>query len=77
MMIGVISALFSFIYGTVILIGALKGNSQEAGYPSTIVIISFLSGVIIAMLGIIGEYIWRIFDEVNKRPESVIEEIIL
>lgn len=77
MVIGLISALFSFIYGTVILIGALKGNSQEAGYPSTIVIISFLSGIIITMLGVIGEYIWRIFDEVNKRPESVIEEIIL
>jgi dolichol-phosphate mannosyltransferase len=28
------------------------------------------------MLGVIGEYLWRIFDEVNKRPESVIEEIL-
>jgi dolichol-phosphate mannosyltransferase len=27
------------------------------------------------MLGVIGEYIWRIFDEVNKRPESVIDEV--
>jgi len=27
------------------------------------------------MLGVIGEYVWRIFDEINKRPESVIEEI--
>ena len=28
------------------------------------------------MLGIIGEYIWRIFDQVGKKPESVIEEFI-
>jgi polyisoprenyl-phosphate glycosyltransferase len=27
------------------------------------------------MLGVIGEYIWRIFDEVNRRPETVIEEV--
>ncbi len=38
-------------------------------------LISFLLGLIIVMLGIIGEYIWRIFDEVNHRPESVIEEV--
>jgi dolichol-phosphate mannosyltransferase len=28
------------------------------------------------MLGVIGEYLWRIFDEVNKRPEAVVEEIL-
>ena len=38
-------------------------------------LISFLLGLIIVMLGIIGEYIWRIFDEVNHRPESVVEEV--
>ena len=32
-------------------------------------------GLIIIMLGIIGEYLWRIFDEVNQRPEVVIDEI--
>ena len=37
----------------------------------------FLLGLfIILMLGIIGEYIWRIFDESNKRPEVVIEKIL-
>ena len=30
---------------------------------------------IIIMLGIIGEYLWRIFDEVNQRPEYVIHEV--
>jgi dolichol-phosphate mannosyltransferase len=39
-------------------------------------LITFLLGLVIVMLGVIGEYLWRIFDEVNKRPESVIEEIL-
>jgi len=31
--------------------------------------------MVIIMLGVIGEYIWRILDELNKRPEVVIDEI--
>lgn len=38
-------------------------------------LLSLLLGLIIVMLGVIGEYVWRIFEEVNKRPESVIDEI--
>ena len=38
-------------------------------------LISFLLGLIIVMLGIIGEYVWRIFDEVTRRPEVVIDEV--
>jgi len=34
-----------------------------------------LLGLVIFMLGVIGEYIWRIFDEINKRPEAVIEKV--
>jgi dolichol-phosphate mannosyltransferase len=32
-------------------------------------------GVVITSLSVIGEYLWRIFDEVNKRPEVVIDEM--
>lgn len=38
-------------------------------------LLSLLLGLISVMLGVIGEYVWRIFDEVSKRPESVIDEI--
>jgi polyisoprenyl-phosphate glycosyltransferase len=34
-----------------------------------------MQGLGIFMLGVIGEYIWRIFDKVNHRPEAVIDEI--
>ena len=45
------------------------------GFATLVTLISFLLGLTISMLGIIGEYVWRIFDDVNKRPETVIEEI--
>ena len=37
--------------------------------------ITFLLGLILVMLGLIGEYLWRIFSELDKRPDTVIEEI--
>jgi len=68
-LVGIIVSLGSFSYGILIVINALLGNVPVMGFAS------FLLGLIIVMLGIIGEYIWRIFDEINKRPESVIDEI--
>jgi len=73
--IGVFLSIASFIYGSVIVINALLGNAVLPGFPTIVALVSFLLGLIIVMLGIIGEYLWRTFDEVNSRPESVIDEI--
>lgn len=72
---GVVVALASFAYGAVIAVNALRGLSDVAGFPTLMVVLSFLFGLVIIMLGILGEYIWRIFDEVSRRPEAVIDEI--
>lgn len=74
-LIGVFVSLISFAYGTLLVINALRGKTMVLGFATIVTILSFLLGLIIIMLGVIGEYIWRIFDEVNKRPESVIDEI--
>ena len=74
-LIGLIVSLLSFIYGSIVVINAIFGISDVRGFPTLVALISFLLGLIIIMLGVIGEYIWRIFDEVNKRPEAVIDEI--
>ena len=73
--VGLAVSCLSFIYGAVIAVNALFGKKDVQGFPTIVALISFLLGLIIVMLGIIGEYIWRIFDEVNKRPETVIDEI--
>ena len=73
--IGGIVAGASFIYGLMIVVGAAMGRIPVIGYASLVSLITFLLGLIILMLGIIGEYLWRIFDEVNLRPETVIDEV--
>lgn len=72
---GLIVSLFSFCYGMFQVIYALLGHTHLPGFASIVSLISFLLGLVITMLGVIGEYIWRIFDEVNKRPDFVIDEI--
>ena len=74
-LIGFFVSLASFGYGTWISINALRGKTVVLGFATIVTVLSFLLGLIIIMLGVIGEYIWRIFDEINKRPESVIDEI--
>lgn len=73
--IGVIVSLLSFAYGFLILFNTLAGHGSTPGFATIVALISFLLGLVIVMLGIIGEYLWRIFDETNKRPEAVIDEI--
>lgn len=73
--IGTIVSILSFLYGTIIVISAVFQGSPAAGFPTVVALITFLLGLIIVMLGIIGEYLWRIFDETNMRPETVIEKV--
>ncbi|WP_339414805.1 MULTISPECIES: glycosyltransferase family 2 protein [unclassified Pseudomonas] len=75
--IGLIVSLVSFGYGTVVIVSALLGKVDVPGFATLATLISFLLGLIIVMLGVISEYIWRIFDEVNRHPYAVIEEEIL
>jgi glycosyltransferase involved in cell wall biosynthesis len=74
-LVGVIVSLFSFGYGFLVLVNTLAGYGAVPGFATIVALISFLLGLVIIMLGIIGEYLWRIFDETNKRPETVIDEI--
>ena len=74
-LLGLLVSLVSFSYGCLVLIGALLGKSVVPGFATLASLLSFLLGLVIIMLGVIGEYIWRIFDEVNNRPESVVEAI--
>jgi glycosyltransferase involved in cell wall biosynthesis len=72
---GVVVAALSLAYGISVVVNALVGNIPVPGFPSLAAFITFLLALVIIMLGIIGEYLWRIFDEINKRPETVIDEI--
>lgn len=73
--IGAVVALCSFLYGGAVVTSALFHQIPVEGFATVVALVTFLLGLIVVMLGIIGEYLWRIFDETNKRPETVIEEI--
>ncbi|HZY20074.1 MAG TPA: glycosyltransferase family 2 protein [Ramlibacter sp.] len=73
--VGAFTALFSFLYGGAVVINALLNRIPVEGFATVVALITFLLGLIILMLGVIGEYLWRIFEETNKRPETVIEQV--
>lgn len=72
---GAIIAVASFLYGASVVLSALLGRVPVPGFATIAALLTFLLSLIIIMLGIIGEYLWRIFDETNKRPEVVIDEV--
>lgn len=74
---GAIVALLGFLYGFWLAVGALIIGVAVPGFTTLAVLISFFSGLVLLMLGIVGEYLWRIFDAVSSRPESVIDEAFL
>jgi len=71
---GLLVAMASFVYGGVVFIGALRDNIDLPGFATIAILLSFFSGLVLVMLGLIGEYLWRIFDNTNKKPEAVIDE---
>lgn len=75
--IGVITAAIGFIYGIYIIINKLCIHSNVLqGYSSTMAVILFIGGIIMMMLGMIGEYIGRIYISINNSPQYVIKEKI-
>lgn len=75
-MLGSIGLIFAVAYSTYIIYEYFVNLIPVKGYPSLVVTISFFSSLILICLGIIGEYIVRIYDEVRNRPFTVIEETI-
>lgn len=66
--IGLLTAFGSFAYAVVIIIQKLLYGNPVKGYPSLMVVILFLGGAQLVFLGIIGEYLGRMFDETKGRP---------
>jgi len=71
--VGIFLAIISFVYGLFVILEVIIRGREVPGFASLFTLTAFLSGVTLSMLGIIGQYIWRIFDEINGTPESVVE----
>lgn len=73
-MIGIIISLIAFIYMCVIIAKTIIWGEDVHGFPTLMVVILFLGGVQLLSLGIIGEYLGRIFHETKNRPVYVVKE---
>ena len=71
--VGLLLAACAGAYGLYMIVVTLVSGNNVPGYPSLLVIILFLGGTQLTFLGIVGEYVGRIFNEVKQRPLYVVE----
>ena len=69
---GMVMALISFIYGLFVVVEYLIYGNAVSGWTTIIVLLLFFVGIQLISLGILGEYIARIFEEVKNRPLYVV-----
>lgn len=74
--VGVICACAGFLYGIYIIINRFVNPDVPLGYSSMMAALVFFCGMIMVMLGLIGEYIGRIYISMNSSPQYVIRERI-
>ncbi|MBU0500905.1 MAG: hypothetical protein KJ558_01530 [Gammaproteobacteria bacterium] len=73
--LGFLAASFGFLYATFLVVRTLLFGDPVKGYPSLMTAVLFFGGVQLLFIGVIGEYIARIHDEVKGRPIYVVESL--
>lgn len=71
--LGFIISAFAAVFGVYRIVDTIIYGNAVAGYPSLIVIITFIGGIQLMILGVIGEYIARIYEQVKSRPHFILE----
>lgn len=71
--VGLLSAVLAFAYGAWIVAKTLLWGDPVAGYPSLMAVILFLGGIQLMALGLIGEYLGRLYLESKRRPLYLVE----
>lgn len=74
--LGFITAMVGFLFGVYVIIHKIVVPDSLLGWSSTMAVILFVGGLIMLMLGMIGEYIGRIYISINNSPQFVVRETI-
>ncbi len=70
-LIGVVAGLVGIVLGGVTLVRAALGAVPASGWASLMVVTSFMGGLILVAIAFLGEYVWRILDEVRQAPPFI------
>ncbi|MGE8449157.1 MAG: glycosyltransferase family 2 protein [Pseudomonadales bacterium] len=71
---GIVTSLLGVLYSLSIIVSWARGETPFDGWAPIMIAILMVGGLIMVMLGVIGEYVWRINEEVRKRPNYLIRE---
>lgn len=72
--LGIVVAVLGFFYGIVIVFNRIVGMGNIPGYASLMAIMLFMFGVLFFFMGLMGEYVGRIYISLNKAPQFVVKE---
>src|SRR6478672_5120315 len=67
-LLGLITAGLGLLYSVTVVYAWLAGDTPFSGWAPIMIVLLLVGGLILVMLGVIGEYVWRINEEVRKRP---------
>jgi len=70
---GILISIFAFLLAILYLMLKLSGFPFPVGNPTIVILLTFFSGVQLLSLGVMGEYVGRIYDETRERPKYIIE----
>lgn len=71
---GIITAFLGFVYALIVIYAKWVNQVPFKGYAPIVILLLVIGGMIMLMLGVIGEYMWRIYDETRKRPVYIVKE---
>jgi len=70
---GILLSLFAFFFAIAYIVAKLAGAPFPVGNPTVVFLVCFFSGIQLLSLGIMGEYVGRIYDEVRHRPKYIVQ----
>ena len=74
-LVGVLTALTGFLYALDIFYARVRHDIPAGGLAPIMILVLVIGGLLMVMLGIIGEYVWRIYDEVKGKPNYVVRRL--
>lgn len=73
--VGFLAVLASIVYGVVVVVARALGAIPIDGWTPLILITLFFGGITVFLLGLVGEYVWRIYDEVSGKRQFLVEAV--